>query len=187
MYDSAISLHDRYGHRKYLNQRERLRFLESVKLQNRDKRLFCLILYYTGARISEVHNLTFTSIDFENKSIVLGTLKRRKKGVYREIPIPNHLLDELGDYIQSFEHKPSVWIFSLRTASRYIKRVMNDANISGPRSCARGLRHGFAVHAVQKVPLTIVQKWLGHASLKTTAIYLEVIGEEERELASRLW
>jgi hypothetical protein len=31
------------------------------------------------------------------------------------------------------------------------------------------------------------KKWLGHARLETTAIYLDVSGEEERKLAARLW
>ena len=64
---------------------------------------------------------------------------------------------------------------------------MLEAKISGAKSSALGLRHGFAVHAVRKVPITQVQKWLGHASLQTTAIYLNVSGTEERELARLLW
>ena len=80
-----------------------------------------------------------------------------------------------------------LWSFSLRTASRQIKRVMKIANIKGVRGCAKGLRHGFAVNAVTKVPLTLVKKWLGHSSLKTTEIYLNIVGAEEREIASRIW
>jgi integrase/recombinase XerD len=52
----------------------------------------------------------------------------------------------------------------------------------------KGLRHGFAVACLmQKVPLTAVKRWLGHARLETTAIYLDVSGSEEREFAKRLW
>jgi integrase/recombinase XerD len=32
-----------------------------------------------------------------------------------------------------------------------------------------------------------VQRWLGHASMNTTAIYLQAIGDEEREIVSRMW
>jgi integrase/recombinase XerD len=50
------------------------------------------------------------------------------------------------------------------------------------------LRHGFGVHAFQSnVPPHLVQKWLGHASLKTTASYADVIGAEERAFANRMW
>ena len=52
----------------------------------------------------------------------------------------------------------------------------------------KGLRHGFGVNAFQSnVPPHLVQRWLGHASLKTTAIYGDVIGPEERAFAARMW
>lgn len=35
--------------------------------------------------------------------------------------------------------------------------------------------------------MNLVQRWLGHASMKTTAIYLLAIGAEECEIASRMW
>jgi site-specific recombinase XerD len=58
----------------------------------------------------------------------------------------------------------------------------------GGMASPKGLRHGFAVACLaQKIPLPAVQKWLGHARMETTAIYLEVSGDEERELAKRLW
>jgi hypothetical protein len=40
-----------------------------------------------------------------------------------------------------------------------------------------------SLEADAREPLPVVKKWLGHASLETTAIYLDLIGEEERELA----
>jgi hypothetical protein len=33
----------------------------------------------------------------------------------------------------------------------------------------------------------LVQRWLGRASINTTAIYLQAIGDEEREIAARMW
>jgi len=37
------------------------------------------------------------------------------------------------------------------------------------------------------VPPHLVQRWLGHASLRTTAIHGEVVGPEERAFAARMW
>jgi hypothetical protein len=52
----------------------------------------------------------------------------------------------------------------------------------------KGLRHSFRIHAIRSgAPLNLVQRWLGHASMTTTAIYLDALGEEEREIAARLW
>ncbi len=192
-YHFKLSLFDNQGQRKYLNQEERRRFYQAANIQERqDIRLFCLLLFFTGARISEIVNLNNTSIDFSNKSVIIQTLKRRRKDVFRQIPLPDFLLDELKEYVakldtQSFRVKDSIWKFSTRSASRYIKSVMNEAGIKGVKSSALGLRHGFAIHAVTVLPITKVQKYLGHAYLQTTAIYVDICGMEERELVKKLW
>ncbi|HTT83067.1 MAG TPA: hypothetical protein VMF67_06280 [Rhizomicrobium sp.] len=52
----------------------------------------------------------------------------------------------------------------------------------------KALRHAFAVEAGQKaIPPNIVQLWLGHACIETTAIHASAIGDEERNLAGRAW
>ncbi|MEM6772174.1 MAG: site-specific integrase, partial [Bacteroidota bacterium] len=127
-------------------------------------------------------------IDFANQSVTVRTLKRRRADVFRQIPLPDFLLKDLSGHLTSLENgQNQLWSFSSRSASRYVKRVMQEARITGVKASALGLRHGFAVHAVRKVPITQVQKWLGHASLQTTAIYLNVSGIEERELAELVW
>lgn len=189
-YQNTFSLFNQDGQRKYLNQAERKRFYEAAdKTTRRDVRLFCLLLFYTGARISEIYNLSKHSLDFSNKTVTLRTLKRRRDDIFRQIPLPEALLDNLNAYVLSHtkEGGECLWSFSTRSASRYVKDIMQKAGVKGVKSSALGLRHGFAVHAVTKVPVTQVQKWLGHAYLQTTAIYLNVSGVEERELAMKLW
>lgn len=192
-YQHSFTLFDTDGQRKYLNQIERKRFYQITTNHHRaDVRLFCLLLFYTGARISEVWNMTRHCIDFSNKTATLRTLKRRRDDVFRQIPLPDFILSELKLYIEQEddliqERAGALWKFSTRSASRHVKALMKKANIYGTKSSALGLRHGFAVHAVSKVPITQVQKWLGHAHLQTTAIYLNVSGEEERKLAERMW
>jgi len=52
----------------------------------------------------------------------------------------------------------------------------------------KGLRHGFGVAAVSAgIPLNLMQKWLGHAQLTTTAIYANAVGAEEKDIARRMW
>ena len=44
------------------------------------------------------------------------------------------------------------------------------------------------VQAVSRgIALNMVQKWLGHAQLTTTAIYANAVGEEEQSIAARMW
>jgi site-specific recombinase XerD len=68
---------------------------------------------------------------------------------------------------------------------------MDAARLDGPHASPKGLRHGFGVAAVSAgIPLTLVQKWLGHAQLTTTtttAIYANAVGAEEHEVARRMW
>lgn len=33
----------------------------------------------------------------------------------------------------------------------------------------------------------LMQKWLGHAQLSTTAIYANAVGAEEQSIAARMW
>ena len=50
------------------------------------------------------------------------------------------------------------------------------------------MRHGFGVAYIEKgIPLNLVQRWLAHAHLATTAIYADAVGEEERGIEARLW
>jgi integrase len=183
------------GSRKYLNAAERHRFIEVARHAPSGVRLFCLTLGWSGARISEVLALTPGSIDIESGVTNIRTLKRRKSGIVRQVPLPPELLDELDRVFQLriAQRDPQlanerIWQFSRTTAWRHVKEVMASAGITGTPAMPKGLRHGFGVKAFQSnVPPHLVQRWLGHASLRTTAIYGDVIGPEERLFAARMW
>lgn len=180
---------DRQGGRKYLNRTERRAFYRQAHNEpERRRRAFLLVLYYCGCRISEALNLSPERVDLAEKAIVFETLKRRRKGEFRSIPIPDSLVNLLRKIIADTEAAHRLWSFSRPTGYRLVKRVMQQAAIGGPQACPKGLRHGFAIACLgADIPLTTVRIWLGHARLETTAIYLEVRGEEERKLAQRLW
>jgi site-specific recombinase XerD len=72
--------------------------------------------------------------------------------------------------------------------NRWRLKFSNNFNKFDWRRDTKGLRHSFGLHAIRSgVPLNLVQRWLGHASMNTTAIYLQAIGDEEREIAARMW
>jgi integrase/recombinase XerD len=208
-----LSLFGQCGHRKYLNGAERRQFVQAVVCLPESVRLFCLTLLWTGARISEVLALTPAAIDIEGGAITIRTLKRRRPGVIRQVPVPPDLLGGLDRLLKTgigaagaaddgdtcgcdagggagagdLSRQP-VWRFSRTTAWRYVKAVMTAAGIAGMAATPKGLRHAFGVNAFQSgVPPHLVQRWLGHASLRTTAIYGDVIGPEERAFAKRMW
>ena len=71
---------------------------------------------------------------------------------------------------------------------RRVLRVGTPRIAPYPQASPEGLRHGLGVAAVSAgVPLNLVQKWLGHAQLTTTALYADAVGAEERDIARRMW
>jgi len=82
------------GSRKYLNAAERRRFAEAARRTPSKICLFCLTLRWTGARISEVLALTPAAIDIESGVASIQTLKPRKRGVVRQVPLPPNVLRE---------------------------------------------------------------------------------------------
>jgi integrase/recombinase XerD len=180
------SLFDQAGIRKYLVTRERLAFVRAAFAEGGEVGTFCLALAFTGARISEVLALTVDRVDAANGAIVFETLKQRKKGVFRSVPAPNRLLSLLvrGHPISG----ERIWPWGRTAAWKYVKRVMRKAKIAEGLCKPKSLRHAFAVEAGQQgVPLNIVQRWLGHARIETTAIYSAALGDEERKLAKKVW
>lgn len=177
------------GKRKYLTKSEIQRFLDMSQTFKAETHAFCWVLAETGCRISEVLELKASSFDFEEKRIAIRCLKKRSKKVFRTISLSSELIDSIKALLATGVLKrEQLWSWSRMTAYRRVREVMEAAHIQGACATPRGLRHGFAVRAVQaNVPLSMVQLWLGHADVKTTTIYTRVMGLEERELASRTW
>lgn len=112
------------------------------------------------------------------------------------VPVPDSLL-EVVDLVYGVRdtrarrdggRKHRLWLWSRMTGWRRVIEVMVRADITGPHATPKGLRHGFGVAAVSAgIPLNLIQKWLGHAQLSTTAVYADAMGAEERDIARRLW
>ena len=186
------SLFDQNGVRKYLTGRERFAFARAAYREGGEIATFCLTLAFTGARVSELLAVTRERIDLADGSIVFETLKRRKRGMFRVMPLPRKLIDMLrhvhGLDDPSHDVKERVWKWCRTTAWKRVKAVMKRANVGERQAMPKAARHAFAVDAVQsRVALNIVQRWMGHARIENTAIYTDVIGREERAMASRSW
>ncbi len=184
------------GSRKYLTQDERQAFLTAATQFPHTVRSFCSVLTYTGCRLAEALALTADRVDLGASRLTFETLKKRRRGVYRTVPVPPDVVTML-DFVHNIRRAQDrrdrgrslrLWSWSPVTAWRHVKTVMQAAEIKGTPASPKGLRHGFGVAAVQaRIPLNLVQRWLGHAQLSTTAIYAEAIGQEEQEIAARMW
>ena len=190
-------LFDRKGKRKYLTQQERALIEKAAQDFPREVRTLIGVLIFTGCRISEALALTSDRIDLKDGVIVFESLKKREKGIYRAVPVPPKLLDmlELVHSVRETQegarrkNKVRLWSYSRTTAWRHIKDVLEAAGIErAQRMSPKAFRHGFGVAAVSAgIPLNLVQRWLGHAQLTTTAIYADAIGAEEKQIAARMW
>src|SRR4051795_3716836 len=190
-----MQLFDAEERRLYVTEEERRAFVAAAAKAPREVRTFCGVLHATGCRISEALALTAQQIDLSSRVVVLESLKKRRRGVFRAVVVPPELLDTL-DMVHGIREAQRrgraaalLWPWSRMTGFRRVQEVIAAAGIpDGPHACPKGLRHGFGVQAVSRgIALNMVQKWLGHAQLTTTAIYANAVGEEEQSIAARMW
>jgi integrase/recombinase XerD len=197
-----MRLYDETGNRLYLNAEERADFLTEARKRPARDRTICETLHYTGCRPGELVEITPAKIDLSAQTITLRSLKKRddKNGkpkiVHRSVPVPPEYLDTLNTAhgireAQKSQRRSQALIWPLSTTRIYqiVTKIMIAAKIpEGPHRNPKGLRHGYGINATTNgIQLNMLQKWMGHASIETTAIYAEAIGKEETEIAARMW
>lgn len=196
-----FDIFDSVGNRKYLNLEERQAYYRAIDpalagSDDRKKRTFALLLYYTGCRVSEGLAVTHDNIDYAGRAVTFQTLKRRKT-TYRQVPLPDPFLTKLDDVHHVKDHQVSriksdgqqrIWPFSRTTAWRVVSEVMQRAGIEGPQASPKGLRHSFVIqHQAFGTPTHMIQNWAGWASAAMMEVYGRALGNEARDLASKLW
>lgn len=134
------------------------------KLVNPRQRLLIDFLMDTGARINEALNLTYE--DIKEDYLILYTNKSRNSDrVPRKIPIPNCLkgLKGKGRVFPDWNELPKFLDRTLRA---------NEMTVWGFHC----LRHRYAsLLSKQGVPLYEIMVRLGHQSITTTQIYLQML------------
>src|SRR6204780_2864844 len=126
--NAGMSLYGSTGGRKYLTAAERRRFAKAACRAPPDVQLFCLVLSLSGGRISEILALTPAAIDLDTGVANIVTLKRRKIGIVRQVPLPRGLLHELNQVFHLRRHQRDpisasrrIWAWSRTTAWRRVK------------------------------------------------------------------
>lgn len=188
-------IYDNRGRRKYLTVSEREAFIGAAHRLRPEAETFCLALAYTGARISEILALTPEHIDIEAGIIIIESLKKRRRGIFRAVPVPTYFLvrlevvhNLLNARSDSARRTMRIWSWGRTTAWTQVKQAMQLIEIGPSQSMPKALRHAFGVGATQKgIPLNTVQKWMGHSRISTTAIYADAVGAEEHALAQKMW
>jgi site-specific recombinase XerD len=137
-----------------------------------------MTIYSAGLRISEVVHLKVSDIDSQRMTI---RVQQGKGGKDRYTLLARRTLEVLREYWR--EYRPLDWLFpgkpatrplSVSAVQRVFEKVLHRARIKKSAS-VHTLRHSFATHLLEAgADLYHIQRLLGHATPKTTAVYLHL-------------
>lgn len=175
----------------YLTEEEMLNLLDikiNTPFDARNKAILEL-MYATGLRISEVVNLEFKNIDYDECIVrIMG-----KGSKERIIPINDYAIDALKNYIFNYrndmiKHNINNYIFlnnhgnkmTRQGIFKMIKEECLKKNIE-KNVTPHTIRHTFATHLLENgADLRIIQELLGHSDISTTQIYTHISNESLR-------
>ena len=159
-------------------------------------RAYFWTVYSCGLRLNEALALQVGDIDSERMRI---HVHRGKGAKDRLVPLPAATLDVLREYWKT--HRHASLLFPKTTYQGGVvpdtKQTMSESTVQGALRRAvvqlkftrnisvHCLRHSYATHLLEAgVNLRLLQQYLGHSSLKTTARYLHLTscGQENAAL-----
>ena len=136
------------------------------------------VLWRTGARVSELLNITPQDIEFHNQVV---NITKAKGGKQRRVLLDEETLKLLSEYMSSPiipEDRPICGIkrCQVHTLVRKYGRMI------GVEVHPHTFRHSFAIHLVRSgMDLRRVQLLLGHSNLNTTQVYLRFDDQDLQE------
>lgn len=157
--------------------------------ENLKHRCIMGVLYGTGVRISELIGIKLSDINRNRMTItVIG-----KGNKEREVPMNDVLLKLIEQYWK--EYKTKYWLFenesthlqySKRSVGLFLNSFKEKAQIKNIVSPHK-FRHSHATALLEQgTDLRIIQKELGHNSIRTTQIYTHVSGNVISKINSPL-
>jgi integrase/recombinase XerD len=137
-----------------------------------------MTIYGSGLRLSEITSLKLSDIDSKNMRIFVDQGKGQKD---RYALLSQWNLEILREYWK--QYKPKYWLFEgMEEGSHISKRAVQDLfkkhlKKSGinKKASVHTLRHSFATHLLENgTNLFYIRDLLGHATIRTTTVYLHV-------------
>jgi len=145
----------------------------------------------TGIRIKECIQLTLKDVDLEEGCLYVID---GKGGKNRTVPMNNHLIKELKDYLDN--HRPktdSLYFFALKktgtVSEQYVNKLLKEAYLKAginKHVTSHILRHSFASYLVKNTNVAVIQRLLGHANIRTTSGYLHIQQDDLRQAVNTL-
>lgn len=143
-------------------------------------RAIIMLIYSTGARVSESVNIKLTDIDSRRMQVNIQEGKGLKQ---RQVPLSPVLLSVLRDYYKKY--KPQHYLFEgaggkgTHLGISAVREVCKKARYHTPQIkkayTPHTFRHCFATHHLEQgTNLLVIQRLMGHADLRNTLKYLHV-------------
>ena len=174
---------------EYIEAHEVTALLRAVP--NPRARLLMMIEWRAGLRVSEALALEVgdLSLDVELPTLRVRQGKGRKA---RIVPVHPELHSSLSSALQfgNVALKERIVKASRSTADRWIREANAAAQRGGAIAPGRKisnhtLRHSYARHLLTSgIPINYLNRWLGHSSVQTTLIYLELVPDPSGSLAA---
>ena len=185
---SKLPSHRNYRSFPEIMTREEVESLFAACDNLRDKTIF-MTTYGAGLRISEVANLTVSSIDSANMQILI---RNGKGGKDRYALLSQANLDVLREYWLAY--RPKNYLFLSRNHRPMSVRSIQDAfnkakGLAGiqKKVTMHTLRHCFATHLLEDgVNIYHIKQLLGHSNISTTCFYLHLVKIRDLDVVSPL-
>jgi integrase/recombinase XerD len=143
--------------------------------------LFSLI-YALGLRLGEALKINLLDIDLNKNILTIHGKGRKTRFIPMTMPVKKLVLDWIvaRKALCNADKKPALFLskkgnpLSLRMAEEAFKQICSQhPGLSITRLTPHSLRHAFASHAIDgNADLLVLKTIMGHASIKTTEIYL---------------
>ena len=145
-------------------------------------RMAMRVMLRTGLRVGECLSLRAADLRFNQAPPIISlrpevTGNKSKKG--REVPIPDDLVESLGDLasVHAKDRARSLFDVSRQWVSKSMKEAAVVAGLDPARAHPHALRHTYGRNAILNgVPTPVLQQWLGHHSLAETERYVQLAG-----------
>jgi site-specific recombinase XerC len=164
----------------------RLDRLLAVITSPRDRAMFLLMLR-CGLRVGEVHWLSLPDLDLQPTSGRLPRLYVTGKGGKQRVAyLSPQVVSALESWLVDRPSTPEPAVFLNRSGHRLSvagiqKRLAGYCRQAGLSLTCHQLRHTFGRHLTEaQVPVTTIQRLLGHAQLQTTQLYTHLSNHQAR-------
>ena len=157
---------------------------EILKHFHGEKDLILRLMFYTGARPSEVLDLQVEHINFEKKDIIFYNAKGNKD---RVVPfLNNKLLNDLKQYcLNKTGQIFNINYYKINSTIKKIRDILNisDTEIIEPRT----MRISFAKYCLSLgMDISYLKKLMGHTDIHITELYAEPDEKMIKEFCERI-